>query len=93
MAYSPTVQAIFDFLVNDLLYDADLRNFTPSDSLIEQGLLDSLAMLRTVDFCEEHFGVHFDDSDLVPENFESVDALASLVERTLANTQPAEKQS
>jgi acyl carrier protein len=91
MAYNPRVQTILDFLVNDLLYDTDLRNLTPSDSLVKQGLLDSLAMLRTVEFCEECFGVQFDDADLVPDNFESVDTLAQLIEQYLAHNQSVEK--
>jgi acyl carrier protein len=41
-------------------------------------------MLRLVFFVEERFGVHVDDEELVPENFESVRALAAFVESKLA---------
>jgi len=85
MAYSPTEQTILNYLVNELLYHADLRSLTPSDSLLESGLLDSTALTQTVAFCEESFGIQIDDTELVPENFESVAALAALVERNLAN--------
>jgi acyl carrier protein len=85
MAHSQTARTILEFLVNDLLYDKDVRNLTPSDPLLESGLLDSLAILRTVAFCEETYGIRIDDADVIPENFENVGALAALIERNLAN--------
>ena len=63
------------FIVDELL---DER---PVGDPLAQDLLDSLALEQLVAFCEEEFGVRFDDADLIAENFESVGAVASLVER------------
>ena len=46
-----------------------------------KGLLDSLSILKTVTFCEEQFGVTIPDEDVLPDHFESVRAIAKLVER------------
>jgi acyl carrier protein len=51
------------------------------EPLLERGLLDSLAILRTVTFCEEQFGITIPDEEVLPDNFQSVRAIAELVER------------
>lgn len=75
-----TEKNIIDFLVNDLLYDKDLGSLQAADSLIDAGLLDSLGIMRVVSFCEETFGIEFSDFEVVPENFETVTAIAKLID-------------
>ena len=76
-----TETAIRDFLTTEVFYDRDLKDLGAGDSLLERGLLDSLAILKTVTFCEEHFGISIPDTDVLPDHFESVSAIAKLVER------------
>jgi acyl carrier protein len=40
-----------------------------------------MSILKTVTFCEEQFGVTIPDEDVLPDHFESVRAIARLVER------------
>jgi acyl carrier protein len=49
------------------------------ESLVESGIIDSLGIMKLVDFIEKEFRVKVSDDDLVPENFETVDAIATLV--------------
>jgi acyl carrier protein len=84
MQLSPTESAIRQFLVEDVFYDRDLKNLGPDDSLLQRGLLDSMSILKTVTFCEEQFGVAIPDEDVLPDHFESVRAIARLVERVRA---------
>ena len=81
-----TETAIRDFLVNEVLYDKDLKDLKPEDALIARGLLDSLSILKTVTFCEEHFKITIPDQDVLPDHFESVRAIAALVDRRRAGT-------
>jgi len=78
---SPTETAIRDYLLAEVLYDKNLQTLAADDNLIEKGLLDSLAILRVVSFCEEQFGVTIPDTEVLPDNMESVQAIAGLVER------------
>lgn len=80
MSETPTEAAIRTFLVEEILYDRDLKDLKPTDNLIERGLLDSLGILKTVTFCEEHFGITIPDDQVLPDNMESVQAIAKLVE-------------
>lgn len=81
MADAATEAAIRDFLLQEVLYDRQLKDLGPDENLIEAGLLDSLAILKVVGFCEEHFGITIPDTDVLPDNMESVRAIAALVER------------
>jgi acyl carrier protein len=76
-----TETAIKDFLITEVLYDKSLGDLAADENLIEKGLLDSLAILKVVSFCEEHFGITIPDNEVLPDNMESVRAIAGLVER------------
>jgi acyl carrier protein len=81
MNLTPTESAVRQFLIEDVFYDKDLKDLGPDDSLLAKGLLDSLSILKTVTFCEEQFGITIPDEDVLPDHFESVRAIAKLVER------------
>ena len=59
-------------------------NFENQDSLIDGGILDSLAVINIIGALTDTFGIEIDADDIIAENFNSVDAIALLVER-LAN--------
>ena len=50
-------------------------------SLLESGLVDSTGTMELVLFIEEEFNVVADDSEIIPENFESVNSITAFVER------------
>ncbi len=70
-------QMIRDFLIS--LTDGDIE-VGDDDSLLESGVLDSLRMVELLGFIEERFGVSIDDEELVPENFETINAIVALLE-------------
>ena len=55
------------------------RNLQDTDSLIDSGIVDSMGILELVAFVESDFGVVVEDTDLTPENFESIAALSDFV--------------
>ena len=52
-----------------------------TDSLIDSGIVDSMAILEVVAFIESDFGVLLEDTDLTPDNFESIAVIADFVTR------------
>ncbi|HEY6495107.1 MAG TPA: acyl carrier protein [Trebonia sp.] len=68
---------INDYISKELVQDASLLPLGNATSLLETGILDSLSLLRMVVFIQERFGIVVDDVDLVPENFDSVDAICA----------------
>ena len=70
-------QELIDYIRTEIAYDrADA--LAPGDPLLD-GALDSVDVLRLVVFVEERYAVTIADDDLVPENFATVTAVASLV--------------
>ena len=67
-------------------FHGDAGKIKDDESLFEQGIIDSLGVLQLVSFLEEHFGVHVDDEDLVPENFDTVNRIREFVESKLVKT-------
>ena len=49
------------------------------DSLLDNGIIDSLGILDLVGFLEQTFGIQVEDDDLGPDNFDSVAALVRFV--------------
>ena len=84
MTLTPTEVTVRQFLVEDVFYDQDLKDLGPDDSLLAKGLLDSMAILKTVTFCEEQFGIAIPDDEVLPDHFETVRAIAALVDRQRA---------
>lgn len=66
-----------DFISRELVQDAAVLPLGNGTSLLENGILDSLSLLRLVVYIQERFGIPVDDVDLVPGNFDSVDAICA----------------
>jgi acyl carrier protein len=56
-----------------------------TDELIESGIIDSLAIQRLILFLEENFGVKIDDTELIPDNFENIQAISQMVNQRIIN--------
>lgn len=67
------------FIQTELLFDRKgvaLEHDTP---LLEDGIIDSMGLMKIVAFVDAEFGVEVRDEDLVPENFATVEALGSYI--------------
>lgn len=51
-------------------------------NFIEEGMLDSFDLVALVTDLEQQFGVTIDGVDVVPENFENVETIKQLVNRS-----------
>jgi acyl carrier protein len=72
-------RAIRDFIQNEL--QRPLDDVTDDDSLLEAGVLDSVAVLQVVTFVEQRFGIAVSEDEMMPDNFESISAIAAFVQR------------
>jgi acyl carrier protein len=54
------------------------------DSLIfVEGIFDSMGFIMLINFIEETFGIKAKDSELLEDNFESINAITAFVEKKL----------
>jgi methoxymalonate biosynthesis acyl carrier protein len=81
---TPVENTIREFILQDVLYDRELEDLSPEDSLLETELLDSIAIMQIVAFCEQAFDIDIPEEELMPDHFENMRVIAQLVERRLA---------
>lgn len=66
--------------IEELLHEHnDHDAFGDDESLIQAGRLDSLAVVRLVDFLESTFDVDFAKVEFDPQRLDSVDEIAAVV--------------
>ena len=65
-------------ILKEINSDIDYKNET---SLIDDGLLDSLDVVALVSELNDHYNIEIGLDELVPENFNSAEAILSLIER------------
>jgi acyl carrier protein len=66
-----------DYISREIVQDPALLPLSNETSLLEGGILDSLALLRLVAFLEERFKITVGETDLLPENFDSVNTICA----------------
>jgi len=72
------------FIIDNFLMgasDADLRD---NDSFLARHLVDSTGFLELVMHLETEYGFTVGDDELIPENLDSLDAIAGFVSRKLS---------
>jgi D-alanine--poly(phosphoribitol) ligase subunit 2 len=65
-------------ILNDIDDSIDYENET---GLIDNHILDSFGIITLVSEIEEAFDVSIEAADMVPENFNSVDAIYAMIQR------------
>lgn len=76
------IKRIKNFLIEKDYMDSDL-SIGESDSLIESGILDSVATMSLLDFIEREFDIEVDYDDFTPENFDSFLSIKNYIESKL----------
>lgn len=69
--------ALRQFLASELR--RDVVGVADGDSLLEAGIIDSLSMLQLVSFIESRYGLVISEDEMMPENFDTVDAMAAFI--------------
>ncbi len=76
-------QLLRDYITQEIAYDRSDLNLTNEFELIEQGVIDSMGILRVVTFLEEKYEIAMDPQDLMLENFATIDAITAFVTKKL----------
>ncbi len=77
--------------IRDSVHAFLLKNFyvgneglTDGESLLDRGIVDSTGILEVIAYLEETFGLRVEDSEILPENLDSVGAIVRFVEKKKA---------
>ncbi len=77
---SDAKKKIKDFIVENFLYGS-AESLQDDTSFLEEGIIDSTGVLELVEFLEEEFEISVDDEELIPENLDSINNVATYLEK------------
>jgi acyl carrier protein len=67
--------------VTSNFYVADPTSLVDGASLLDRGIIDSTGVLEVIFFIEENFGITVEDSEMLPENLDSIERIAQFISR------------
>lgn len=70
---------IREFIKENFMFREDRGELADTESLLEAGLIDSTGVLELVAFIETEFSIQMADTDIVPENLDSVQTIVRYV--------------
>ena len=74
--------ALSKYIAAEILKQPD-KVIPPDTAIISSGLIDSFSLVDLALFAEDQFGVHIDDTELNAESFDTINELASLIEKRM----------
>jgi acyl carrier protein len=76
-------QQIVEFIGANFLYDGAMLDLGDDDSLVENGIVDQTGIIELVLFVEDTYNFQVPESDLTPENFDTISDIARYVSQRL----------
>jgi len=73
------------FLLTEIAidFDPDKKSLSPDENLISSGIIDSMGILKLTAFMEKKFGIKIGNEEIIPENFQTLNALTEFVEKKI----------
>ena len=62
-------------------------DFRKSENFVNDGFLDSFDIVSIISVVEEKYGINIDGLDILPENFETAESIAALINKSGGNVQ------
>ncbi len=66
-----------EFIVDNFMMGMNPEDLSDNGSLLELGIIDSTGVLELIGFLEEKYSIQVEDSDLIPDNLDSLDNLVN----------------
>ncbi len=73
------------FMLDEIVAGLGRKSLAPDEDLLEQGMIDSLGVMKLIVFIEETFRLSVDDEEIVPENFQCLNSMANFIEHKMRN--------
>lgn len=67
--------------VSSNFYVPDLAGLEDNASLLDRGIIDSTGVLEVILFLEETFGIKVEDSEMLPDNLDSIELITNFIAR------------
>ena len=78
-----TKQKIRKFILSNFKIPSEAGGFADDDSFLSKGLIDSMGVLELLSFVKKEFQVEIKNSEIIPENFDTLNNLTRFIERKI----------
>ena len=68
------------FILENFLFTDDQSKLNNEDSFMDQGIIDSTAVLELIFYLEEEFSIKVEVEEMVPDNLDSIDKVTRFIE-------------
>ena len=68
-----------EFIVENFLFGVADANLTDDASFLETGIIDSTGILELITFVETEYQMSVDDSEMLPQNLDSLNNISAFV--------------
>ena len=77
-----TIHELEKFLLTEIVADhgLDIKSIGPDEDLLEQGIIDSMGIIKVISFIEEKFNIKIGDEDITLENFRTLNCLKKVIQ-------------
>lgn len=82
MSTTGTIETIKKHILSEYLPDTPVDELESSYDLLENGVIDSLGLLRLIAWIGQHYEIPIDEVEISPDDFRSVDAISNFVGNT-----------
>jgi acyl carrier protein len=87
-----TKQVIREFFIQELNDNGFHEGIHDDQSLIDEGIMDSLCMLIMISLFGEKYNIFPNEDELDPDNFYSINAICNFVDKKINEVRSNEKQ-
>lgn len=81
--YLNYIDDINKFIIENFLF-GDENNLKNEDSLLENGIIDSVGVLEVISFLEEKYEIKIEDDDMIPDNLDSINNINEFLSKKLS---------
>jgi len=79
------LEKLENVFLTEIAVDLGKKSLDPGEDLLEQGILDSIGIMKLIVFIEENFGIKVEDEEIIPENFQSLSSMVTFVGQKMQN--------
>jgi acyl carrier protein len=70
---------IREYLAENVLFSEGVFEYSDDASFLEEGIIDSVAIMDFVVFIEKAFTIDIEDHEIIPDHFDSVNKVAKYI--------------
>ncbi len=69
-----------EFILDNFMFGASSQDLDNNASFLDTGIIDSTGVMELIGFLEEEFEITIEDTELIPDNLDSVNRVARFLE-------------